>query len=173
LNPSKAKLESKGIQSVSSRVTNLKEVVPDLNHDILCEAIIQEFFETYSGTCPIKELSNEDIMAVPEIKKYYQDLCDWDWRFGKTPQFSHKVGTRFDWGEMEVCFQVNRSIISPVKIFSDCLVPELVEELSKNLEGARYHMEGIREACEKAKQGLGEGSHQHIDQFYSWLQDQI
>jgi lipoate-protein ligase A len=43
LNPSKAKLQSKGVESVVSRVMNLKEVSPDINHDTFCEAVETAF----------------------------------------------------------------------------------------------------------------------------------
>jgi len=36
LNPSKAKLQSKGVESVVSRVINLKEINPIINHENFC-----------------------------------------------------------------------------------------------------------------------------------------
>ena len=39
LNPSKEKLKSKGIDSVISRVINLKEISSDIDHDKFCEAM--------------------------------------------------------------------------------------------------------------------------------------
>ena len=48
LNPSKAKLESKGVQSVISRVMNLSEVNPSLDHDAFCDAVEDHFFIKYN-----------------------------------------------------------------------------------------------------------------------------
>ena len=39
LNPSKAKLQSKGVESVISRVINLKELAPEINHDNFCDSL--------------------------------------------------------------------------------------------------------------------------------------
>ena len=36
LNPNKKKLESKGVDSVVSRVMNLKEACPEINHEKFC-----------------------------------------------------------------------------------------------------------------------------------------
>jgi lipoate-protein ligase A len=41
LNPSKKKLESKGVDSVVSRVMNLKEIVPEIDHDKFCKQVEQ------------------------------------------------------------------------------------------------------------------------------------
>jgi lipoate-protein ligase A len=38
---------------VRARVTNLKELNPEITHESLSEAIIQEFFKTYENTCEV------------------------------------------------------------------------------------------------------------------------
>lgn len=43
LNPNKEKLKSKGIDSVISRIMNLKDVKPDLNHEKFCQAIEDQY----------------------------------------------------------------------------------------------------------------------------------
>ena len=40
LNPSKAKLKSKGVDSVVSRVINLKDICPDITHDKIGNALM-------------------------------------------------------------------------------------------------------------------------------------
>ena len=47
LSPSKAKLAAKGVDSVRSRVVNLKEFVPDLSIERLSEALISAFAAVY------------------------------------------------------------------------------------------------------------------------------
>ena len=48
LNPNKKKLESKGVDSVVSRVMNLCEVSPDLDHAKFCQALESEFAKKWS-----------------------------------------------------------------------------------------------------------------------------
>lgn len=43
LSPNKLKLQSKGVDSVVSRVLNLKERVPDITHEIFCDAVVEAF----------------------------------------------------------------------------------------------------------------------------------
>lgn len=47
LNPNKKKLESKGVDSVLSRVLNLKELVPDITHESFCDSLENAFIEKW------------------------------------------------------------------------------------------------------------------------------
>ncbi len=64
LSPSKAKLAAKGVDSVRSRVVNLKEFVPDLSVERLSAALIASLSEVYAvgaaiGRPPEADASNE------------------------------------------------------------------------------------------------------------------
>jgi len=102
LNPNKLKLESKGVQSVRSRVVNLKTLVPNISHESMCDAITQEFFETHQQECEIEDLDEDKLRHNASLMKHYKEYQDWDWRFGSTPNFKHHMETRFDWGTMDV-----------------------------------------------------------------------
>lgn len=54
LNPNKKKLESKGIDSVKSRVMNLHDEYPEITHDLYCKELEKEF-GLYYGCEPEKE----------------------------------------------------------------------------------------------------------------------
>jgi lipoate-protein ligase A len=63
---------------------------------------------------------------------------DWQWRFGETPEFTHHVETRFDWGQMELNFDAQDGVIRTCKIYSDCLHPQLITELEAAFQNANY-----------------------------------
>ena len=50
LNPSKAKLQSKGVESVISRVCNLQDVNSEINHETFCEAVEEAFINKWGGS---------------------------------------------------------------------------------------------------------------------------
>jgi lipoate-protein ligase A len=170
LHPSKEKLKSKSISSVRSRVMNLFEISATINHKTLCDAIIKDFCKTYD-----EDVSDVEIMDSIELKKtkgfqlYYEKLCDWDWRFGKTPEWDCQYQHRFDWGEVIVHILSKQGIIQDIKIFSDNLIPQMVDSLMLNLKGIVLSTEEIKKACEIAKLKVSEEAHAHIDQFCAWL----
>ena len=154
LTPDKEKLESKGVRSVASRVANLTSFNPSLTHDNLSEAIIETFFETYNNEVPIEDLTIERLKEEKYLYDTYKKYSDWQWRFGTTPQFSTKMSQRFEWGKVELNFNVNNSTIKEVKIFSDALSIELIEYLEKSLVNLHYDpkviekklLEGVEES---------------------------
>lgn len=143
LNPNKKKLEAKGVTSVRARVANLVEFNSHINHDNLCSAIIEEFFKHYQAVCPIEVLDNEFLKNIPELNKYYQELSDWNWRFGKTPVFSHHLEERLSWGLMDLHLEVKQGVIEEVQLYSDALYPELINEIKNKLKGTSYRQEDL------------------------------
>lgn len=149
LNPDAKKLVSKGISSVRSRVANLTEFNPDLNHFSLGEAIIEEFFSEYGESCPVEELNYETLKRIPHLADYYSHMADWDWRFGKTPDFTHHLEHRFDWGRIDLHLDVHRGMVREVKIFSDCLHPDVIEALHGVFPGVRYSKDNLAAAVRR------------------------
>ncbi len=172
LTPDKKKLQSKGIKSVKARVANLVEFNPEINHKALCDAIIEEFFKNYGETCEVEILDHEQLREIPHLQNYFDQMSDWNWRFGKTPDFAHHMAERFDWGRMEVYIDTKAGKINDIQIYSDSLVPEMVASLMSDLKGVHYDPNSILQALEKTKQKIPKDTEQ-ITQFGEWLQDQI
>ena len=59
-------------------------------------------------------------------------MADWNWRL-QTPQFSHHVETRFDWGIIDLHMDVQQAVITDAVIFSDALNVELIDLLKETL----------------------------------------
>lgn len=172
LNPNPKKLESKGIQSVRARVENLNSLNQQINHDSLSQAIIEEFFLEYGARTEIEMLNNEKLKSIPVLNKYYEELKDWNWRFGETPRFSQRMDEKFDWGYVDVHLNSEKGIITDIKIFSDSLHPEMIAELSHNLKNCDIRNSGIDLAIAKTKDELPMIA-DYLDSFSSWFKAQI
>jgi lipoate-protein ligase A len=144
LNPHPLKLKAKGIKSVRARVANLVEFNKDINHDTLSDAIIEAFCEDYGDTAPVEALDEASLSKQPSLNKYYQQMADWDWRFGKTPEFTHHIETRFDWGIIDLHLDVKQAVIREVVIFSDALNVELIDLLKEALTDSKYSRNDVK-----------------------------
>ncbi|MGP5439750.1 lipoate--protein ligase [Psychrobacter faecalis] len=172
LNPHPLKLKAKGIKSVRGRVANLVEFNADINHEMLSDAIIEAFCDYYGDTAPVEELDEASLAKQPALNKYYQQMADWDWRFGKTPEFTHHIETRFDWGIIDLHLDVKHAVISEVVIFSDALNVELIDLLKDALTGVKYNRRDIKANFDELSKAHAELAAQ-IDDVSEWLTSEM
>lgn len=172
LTPSQLKLEAKGIKSVQSRVMNLTEINPALDHEIFCQALIDEYFTFHQASCAIEVLSPQDLAKIPEVARHYETFSSWDWIYGKTPRFQHRLEHRFSWGTVEVHLDTDRGHFTGAQVFSDSLDPDFVEDIPHYLILQPYTPQGIRTALD-----LHRNACPFVDtlalEFYSWLAEAI
>lgn len=145
LTPSKAKLEAKGVKSVRSRVTNLKDLCPTLTVDTLKEQLKVAFSQVYGLDAAAVTLSDEDNALIDASAK---ELADWQWCYGPKLPFSASCDARFDWGCIEVQLQVESGNITDCHVFSDAMDWRLPEQVEKMLIGCRFTPEDIKAALD-------------------------
>ncbi len=172
LSPTKRKLISKGIDSVRSRVANLREFRPDMTHERLSEKIFAVFQERYGEEATVEHLSRDELAAVPSLKDYYSQMSDWEWRFGKTPDFSHHLETRFDWGEIDLHLDVRRGRIGTVRVFSDALNTDMIDFLNHSLGGVRYDAESVAGVLDNGQRDVPNAG-DHLAELKAWITEEM
>lgn len=139
LSPPKAKLESKGIASVRSRVVNLQELSPTLTCQKMQEYMLRAFEEIYGGTAQTLFLSDTD--AVIRLQERYSSE---EWLFGKPMPFSCTMDGHFSFGNLQLQFSVEQGIITGIRCYTDAMDSELPEKLSAVLTGCAFQADAIR-----------------------------
>lgn len=143
LTPNKLKMQSKGVSSVAARVKNLQQIVPHIDHDILCDALEKSFLKHYQTECTKIEVDESFAESEPLVQQYMDALRDWQWRFGKEPEFTHSLSTRFTWGCIDVYIIAKNSIVESVVIYSDALDTEFINSLQGIFLKAEYSKSGF------------------------------
>ena len=144
LNPDVKKLQSKGITSVRSRVTNLNSLYPTIDHQLVCDAIVEAFCEYFDEETPIIEaISPEALPDLPGFVEKFAQQQSWEWNYGKSPQFTHTLDERFKWGGVEIHLDLSNAQITAAKTFTDSLFPDPIEQLAEKLVGVTYRPDAI------------------------------
>jgi len=83
------------------------------------------------------------LREIPDIKKNFERLKGWQWRFGECPSFKYSIEKKFPWGLVEITYNVNNGVIMEAKVYSDCLFPDFITALNESLVGVQYDREGL------------------------------
>lgn len=135
LNVKADKLQSKGVKSVRSRVTN---IYPYLKTPITIEEfkeVLLKFMQE-EQTGPDIILTPEQIAEVERIKAERYDK--WEWNFGESPECEIIKEQRFAGGKLELHFNIISGLIQDMKIFGDFFGTLPIDELAERLNGTPY-----------------------------------
>lgn len=152
LNPNKQKIESKGIKSVRSRVTNIRPFVDDQYKDLTTEEfrdrILLEVFDV-DDRSQVKELilTDEDWEKVYEIQK--ECFGNWDWNYGQSPEFTVQVDHKYLFGLVDIRLDVDQGVVHQAKIFGDFFGLGNISDVEEALVGTKYTKEEIQKVLEE------------------------
>lgn len=136
LNVKQDKIESKGIKSVKSRVTNI--------YPYLAEKIdIHEFKQTLLDYLLEDEKSrNEYILTETDLSKIQalmeERYSKWEWNYGESPRYRIQKSRRFPWGGIEIGLRVVDGLIEDASIFGDFFSERDISDLIDKLKGIKY-----------------------------------
>ncbi len=135
LNVAPDKIISKGVKSVRSRVTNIKEHLTN-SSDIF------DFWQALHFYLSNGNKDKEIVLSEEEIKKiqYEADskFSTWDWVYGKSPKFDLKNSKRFDGGKLEIHMNVDKGYILDVRFVGDFLGLNDVKEIASALINTKF-----------------------------------
>ncbi len=140
LQPSKAKLRGKGVDSVRSRVINLKELLPSLTVDTLKEAVSASFASVYGR--PVRRLVPEDL-DQDAVSALYELQKQWEWNYGRDLPFDVSCEERFAWGELRLDFSVEKGLVKQVAAWTDSMEWDLSDRIQSALSGCRFEEEEL------------------------------
>ena len=145
LMPSKAKLQSKGVDSVRSRVVNLKELCPELTIAGMQQEILKAFCQVYG--LEAQELT-EELLDKDYVNQLTERNASWDWNYGKSLPATFSCEARFDWGSVTVEAKVEQGAVTQARVYSDSMDWRISQQLQDALTLCRFTEEDMLTAVE-------------------------
>ncbi|HML68655.1 MAG TPA: lipoate--protein ligase [Clostridia bacterium] len=134
LAPSQMKLESKGVKSVVSRVTNLGLHNPALTVESMKQALMEAFAAEYGAYEP----HSWDLIDKDKLEQKRQVYSSWEWKFGTTPSFNVSLENRFEFGCLELLLNVQNGIVTSAVCYTDAMDANLAKRVEELLTGCNY-----------------------------------
>ena len=145
LQPSPAKLRSKGVSSVRSRVVNLRELAPDLTVESLSEHLLAAFSAVYGG--PVRPFP-ADRLDRARLQVLREENAGWEWLWGRKMTFTLQPRGRFPWGEVTICLAVEQGVVTEAAVYTDAMDWSFAEPMGAALTGCPLTAEALRQALE-------------------------
>lgn len=138
ITPSDKKLQSKGVQSVRQRVTNLKE-----HTSMSVEEFKQYMIDTLCDS--ERTLTADEVAAIEAIEATYLDE---EFILGKNPRYSYcSEVVRCQAGELSVVVELRRRLIESIELKGDFFaLRDYSDELNSRLKGKSLERTAIQEA---------------------------
>ena len=144
LNVSKDKIASKGLSSVRSRVTNVREHMPvDIPVEDFMNALREAMFHEYGLTaCTLTEQDRKAVTALQHSR--YET---WEWNYGTSPAYTIRKERRIEsFGTLEIHMDVDKGIITCLALHGDYFGNGDSAELCASLVGTRLAREELKKA---------------------------
>lgn len=136
------KIQSKGINSVRSRVCNLSEFTDTVTTESMLSAIRIAYEQLYG----IVEDYNPTSEILEQVKPYYEKQSSWEWRMGSTMPFDIELDNRFTWGSVQLQFSIKKAIVEHIQVYSDAIDAELSKQISDSLTGCRFNSQDMHDS---------------------------
>ena len=134
------KIESKGIKSIKSRVTNIAEYLDeDYTLENFKKALLAAMFENDH----LEEITLSDA-AIHDIEQLKADkYATWDWNYGKSPQYNLRKERKCDFGLITILLQVEKGEIKELHFYGDYFGNGDVQELEARFIGVNPTEEAL------------------------------
>lgn len=149
INPPKIKLESKGVASVKSRVTNIKAHLKDDIDIVKFKELINEYINETVENASFYEFNNDDIKAIQAIEE--NRFKTWDWNYGNSPKYKGYQTKKFAGGIVETFFEIKKGSFTGIKFYGDFFSKLEISDIENALIGSAHTEIDIRKTLSEFK----------------------
>ncbi|MBR5042712.1 MAG: lipoate--protein ligase [Bacteroidales bacterium] len=154
-----SKLQAAGVDSVRSRVTNLKPNLKGMDDVLQLRDALQGILSAGGKQIRLSREQEEEVSKIAESK-----FRSWEWIYGRSREASFKTSRRFPCGTVELYWETDRGILTEVRFGGDFMGGLPTAALEDRLRGLRFDQETILKTLEGVRPG--------VDAFFDSLQPQ-
>lgn len=135
-----SKLQASGIESVRSRVANLKDYLPQFSTVNEMQEALQYILSDggKDGEILLSDVQRAEIQKICNEK-----FSTWEWNFGKSPKASFHNARKFSCGTVIADWSIVKGAIDGLVFSGDFLGNLPAEQLAEKLDGLRFDRNAV------------------------------
>jgi len=134
------KYSDKAVQSIRSRVTNIREHLPaPMTVERFMEDLSDHIRDAHGGrtmTFTAAERAAIDDLAERKYRR-------WAWNFGTSPDYNFRRSVRTPGGTVDVRMDVREGVIHGIRIFGDFFGTADIKDIEARLDGCRHQRSAL------------------------------
>lgn len=135
------KYRDKAVQSIRSRVTNIRKYIPG-------HPTVEQFMDDLGlhmqkfHNAAVTRFCEKDLKQINRLasEKYQQ----WSWNFGESPAYDFSKSTRTPGGTLDIRMQVKDGTIEDIRIFGDFFGIDPVSDIEALLTDCRHDPQAVK-----------------------------
>ncbi len=140
LTPNSAKLQSKGVSSVKSRITNIKEYLDeDIDTQEFIDGLLQFIVSRTQGR--LMQPSDAEKKGAQELKA--SRYSTWEWNFAASPQYGITQTKKFDFASVTVTLDVKDGVIVDIVITGDFFGGKDITEFCESFRSTPHREDSV------------------------------
>jgi lipoate---protein ligase len=138
--PNEKKLQYHGVQSIQSRVVNLRSLSDEITVDLLERELFRAFAAVYKQSPAVLD---EMMLDQPTLKQLTEQFGNPEWIYPQALPYTFTVTEHFPWGGVTVKLLVENGVIRNAKLFTDAMEAGLFTLIEQSLTGCPYLISAI------------------------------
>ena len=137
------KIESKGIKSVRSHVTNIADFLPkETTLEEFKDVLLRHMFD--ANSLQKYELTEHDLKAVKVLRD--EKYATWEWNYGRSPAYGLRKERRYDFGGIALSLDVKEGKLCSLDVSGDFFGNGDIGDLANAMKGCQMRAEALEEA---------------------------
>ena len=143
-----SKLQASGIESVRSRVANLKDYLPQFSTVKDMQDALQDIMSDGDGEIFLNDAQRADIQRICDEK-----FSTWEWNFGKSPKATFHNSRKFSCGTVIADWSIVKGSVEGLVFSGDFLGNLPAGQLAERINGLRFDRSTVSAALNEEPVG--------------------
>eukprot|EP00042_Codosiga_hollandica_P002073 m.11359 g.11359 ORF g.11359 m.11359 type:complete len:377 (-) comp15407_c0_seq1:239-1369(-) len=151
-----AHIDCRGVDSVRSTVTNVRNFNGDVSFEGVCDSIAAAWQKAHGPSAAVSHhtVNPLDSTRFPGLDMRIAEFQSWDWRYGQSPSFSLTISNQLPGGNLNAQIELRRCAIESITLHSPPVSEQFATQLNALASRTPHRLAGYEELERKVREAV-------------------